>query len=268
MVGKIEGKIYSLLCEGQSLSKIAKQVSLSPAAILKRARIYEKEGKIERIAKYPSEYRKAQTFYPPLKPVANFTSPPLILPRKFGGIFAQVGKPPLPYNNRGKAHYEEREYYKAQFGKNKAQLWLYSGWQGATVQERIDSGHAQLLHIAATLSHKFGITLTLLRWYEAIEWIDPNKERSKGVAGGAGMGKGERREVAGAIHKFSDFSHPDQWQFDPKPKGVPVRATDHAKIHEQVYGGEYEKRFEMLMQLHEKLSESIVAIRQRMEVGK
>jgi len=264
--GNIRGNIHTLLAEGCSQKEIAKRFNISRKSVWKYSRLYVINGDIEKIAR--GTYRKAiqHAMLPPHKPLANVTTPPIIIPVKFGGIFAQIGKPPLPYDEFGKAYYEEKEFYKAQFGKHKTQIWLYSGFQGATVDERIDTGHQLLLQIASNLSQKFGITLTHLRWYENIEWVDASKDRSKETAKGAELKKGTCREVAGAIHKFSDFSHPDQFQINPIQKGDITRATDHARIHERVYSGDYERRFEMLMQLHEKVMENLIAIRQRMDL--
>lgn len=247
--GKIEGKIYLFLCQGASLSTTARMAKKSPAAILKRARKYVAAGKLERIAR--GRYRKVEKGQT-LPPLSQFPSlpQPIMIPVKFGAIFAQVGRPKLEYDERGKA-YDRNALFECQFGKAKTQLWLKAGFQGATIEEQIGNGQRLLLNIAASLAKKHGIELTLLRFYEGLEWADPSENRSAITAKGANIKKGGKIEVAGAMHKYSDFSHPDQFQINPKHGGEPEKATEHAKYRENLYSGEYERRFEMLMQLLE-----------------
>lgn len=256
--GKTEGKVLFLLGEGHSLSAIAKYTKKSPAAILKRARRYVIIGKLERVAK--GRYRKAikPELYPPLKPVGDFTPLPIMLPHKFGAIFAQVGKPNLPYTNRGKAE-ERTPLYLAQFGKNngKAQIWLYGGFQGSGIDEIVASGKEALIAIAASLEQKHSITLTLLRFYSDIEWVDVSKQRSKATAKGIGIGRGEQVVVDGAIHKLDPISHKDHLEFNKLPQGDPTRPTDHARIHHSIYSGEYERRFDILMEGNERFSANL-----------
>lgn len=250
--GKIEGKILHLLQEGHQQSAIAKAVGKSSAAILKRARKYVMEGKLERIAK--ARYRKPinQADLPPLKPVEIFTHPPIMLPHKFGALLAQVGKPKLAYDKYGKAEEKTALWY-IQYGKHKAQIWLYAGFQGQTPDSIIESGKSLIRAIIAEQAAKHRITLTLLRFYTDIEWVDISKERSKATARGIGIRKGEQVVVAGAIHKLDKVSHEDSMEFNALPNGDSERPTEHARIRHNLYSGEYERRFDKILEGFEKV---------------
>jgi hypothetical protein len=100
------------------------------------------------------------------------------------------------------------------------------------------------------------------------EWVDFNLTRSARIADAAGLKKGARMEVAGAIHKFSDWSDPDKLQFNPTPKGNPEIPLAHAQIHHKIYSGEYEKRFEMIMEALEKMTSVFEEVKVRLEMKK
>lgn len=263
MGGKIEGKIYLFLAEGKNLSETARMAKKSPAAILKRARKYVGMGLLQRIARGRYTRVEKGLTLPPISQSPSLPEP-IMLPVKFGLILAQVRKPKLKYDEYGKA-YEKTALYECQFGKRKAQLWLKGGFKGITQEEQLQSGKQMLLDIAAMLSNKHGIELTPLRFYEGIEWVDPSQIRSATTAKGAGMKKGEKIEVDGAIHKYSDSSHPDQFQINPKHGGVQTRATEQAKYRIDLYSGEYERRFQMVFELEERAAKNILALSEKLE---
>ena len=259
------GNTYAFLCEGLTPTQIAKKQGLSRKTIHKRINFYLNKNKIEKLAW--GAYRKAEkrSVTTPLKPLATVTTPPTMLPHKFGAIFAQIGKPKLTYDAWGKAK-EETPLYTAQFGKYKTQIWLHGGFAGATPDEIIASGRIKLRAIAQSLSEKHRITLTLLRFYSDIEWVDISKERSKATAKAASMRKKQRVEIAGAIHVLDGSSHNDLLEIDKAPNKPPEMPTEHARIRHALYSGEYEKRFDMVMTALEKMTAVIEEIKMWKEI--
>jgi biotin operon repressor len=245
-MGNIQGNIRALLEQGSTPTQIRRRLHLSRKTIWKHTREYVAQGIIEKVAR--GVYRKAvkPEMLPPLKPAADVTPPPIMLPHKFGAIFAQVRKPTLIYDEYGKAYEKAPNFYTAQFGKYKTQIWLFSGFEGNTVEQFINSGRKKLIAIAETLSSKYNIALTLDRFYEDIEWVDISKERSKATARGAGIRKGEWVAVAGVAHKYDKHSQNGHIEFNQLPQGSPIAPTTHAEIREKLYSGEYERRFDGL----------------------
>jgi hypothetical protein len=198
-----------------------------------------------------------------------------MLPHKFGAVFAQIpGKqvPGLQYDLRGKAEVRTPLYF-AQFGRHKVQIWLFGGWKGDSVQEIVASGKGQIEAIAGQLAQKYGITLTLLRFYDDIEWVDVSKERSAKTAKGAGIRKGEGVEVAGALHKYDKSSHDGHIEFNKLPNGEDNKPTEHAEIREYIYSGQLAHDLhaikEVVLEERKLLSEVVggfVGVRQRLEI--
>jgi len=237
-------EIISLFCEGHSLSKIAKLTGLSVEAIRKQAKKYEREGIIERVSKYPAAYQRKFQFQPPLMAVGEFQPTPTILPNKFGALCAQVGRLPKErYDAWGKA-YDGDACHKIQFGKNKCQIWLKSGFIGTTPDELKANGIRQLRAYADLYSKTYGIQISILRIYDDIEWVVVSRKTSKSMADKAGIPQGGKVEVAGAIQKFGDFSHPHNFQINMKPNGNPKIPTEQAVIHHFIYSGEMGKTLE------------------------
>lgn len=255
-MGNTSGNIYSLLCEGHSQTAIAKATGFSRKTIWKKAKEYVVKGKIEKIAwgRYQKATRKSVT--PTLKPVEVVTPLPIMLPHKFGASFKQTGKPNLPYDGYGKAS-EETPLYFAQFGRYKTQIWLYGGFEGSDVETIVASGKKKLITIASQLALKYRITLTLNRFYTDIEWVDVSKERSKATARGARIRKGEYAVVAGALHKYDKHSQNGHMEFNKLPNGEQTMPTEHAAIRERLYSGEYERRFDILMESNERFSKNL-----------
>ena len=256
-------QIYTLLSEGHPMPKVASLIGCSYTYVRRIANFYVERHELEPLNKYRKTFQKPiETKHP------SCTLPKIntMLPASMGGIFAIVEKPKgIQYNLGNLAYTNSLPRYKAQWGPHKMQIWLLGGLRGSEPLELLENAKEDILAIQAELEAKYHAKLTLLRW-RAPEWIDTDANRSKKIAQSANIGEGERIEVAGALHKFSDFSHPGKFQINKLKEGSAKTPTNHAQIHFNIYSGEYEKRFEMLMTLHEKMMEEIVAIRQRMEL--
>lgn len=177
-----------------------------------------------------------------------------MLPKGIGAVFDIEGKARIQYNLVKMAYYHEQPLFKSQWSYRKCQIWLHAGFRGKDPNEIRENARADLLAIADRLGDKFGCKLTAVRWMRD-EWVDFNLTRSARIADAAGLKKGARMEVAGAIHKFSDWSDPDKLQFNPTPKGNPEIPLAHAQIHHKIYSGEYEHRFELLANAIERQSD-------------
>ena len=258
-------RIYTLLVEGHTIPKVASLLGCSDTYVRKTASFYVNNGELSPRGRYNRFFEQTKPNpTTPLPPPSNPTTP--MLPASIGAVFSIIKNPKgLQYNLNRLAYSEEKHLYKAQWGPHKCQIWLHGGFRGSSPNEILGNARETLLAIAGTLERKHDAQLSLIRWL-GVEWIDFDEKRSARIAHGAKLGKGERMEVAGAVHKFSDYSHPDKFQINKKPKGDQRIPTEHAQIHTLIYSGEYERRFEMLMQLHEKLMEEIVLIRQRLDL--
>jgi hypothetical protein len=269
--GKIEVKILDLLLEGHDLTNTAKLLNCSIKTVWKYAKIYERENKIIRVRKKPAQYQKPNSILPPLKPGGDFTGKntiPIMIPHKFGGIFTLYPNekiPGLQYSDRGKAQVTDR-LYSAQLGKYKAQIWLKAGFKGITPDEQIYSGHQSLLAIATSLESKYNIKLNLIKFYNDIEWVDPNKIRSHATAKGAGIESGKGIEVAGALHKYDDKSDIGCIEFNKLPQGDPTKPTDHAKIRDFIYSGKMANTLASMAAMLEKLNDSVISLNQKIEM--
>lgn len=234
--GNIGGNIYDFLAQGYCFSDIAKKIKKSRAWVLKKANKYVVEGKLERVNKYPALFQIPKRCYPPPRASRQMLPLPAMIPAKFGAIFAVTKTGTLRFDKHGKA-YVKTALFSAQIGRNKAQIWLRGGFTGTTIEEQIQSGQFRLMQISEHLMDKFKVEMALLRFYEGIEWIDADTDRSKKIAKSAEIPKGGSVEIGGAIHKFGDFSHPEQIQFNPKHGGNQKIPTEHAQVHEYIYSG-------------------------------
>lgn len=111
--------------------------------------------------------------------------------------------------------------------------------------------------LAAFYAQKYGIGLSVLRIYDDIEWVVISRKTSAQIADSAKIPKGGAIEVAGAIHKYGDFSDPENIQFNAKPHGEPRKPTEHSVIHHFVYSGEMGNTLE-------KIGDVIISLNQRM----
>lgn len=269
-------RIYLLLCEGHDHSKVSRLVGCNEKYVRKLAKEYVDKGLLSRVSEKPATYVKTKPIRTTLKPVEHsdkkFINEPIMIPHKFGASFAQDKRPAVKFDERGK--FEERTAaYTAQFGRYKCQVWLKGGFIGETVEEQIENGRASIMAIAQKLGEKYKVRLSDPRFYDDIEWVDPDKDRSKATAKGAKMKKGISVEVAGALHKLDKVSHENQIEFNALPGGEGTRPTDHAKIREFIYSGRLADTLGALgknqvetQKILDKLTEVVVQIRQRMDI--
>jgi len=227
--GKIEGKIYLLLSEGYNLSAIAKKVGKSPAAILKRARKYEREGKLERVVKYPALYQIPKEILPPHNARHQILPPPpktILIPHRFAATLAIVGTPNI---RRKKAWATiKTEEYTLQIGRSKARLAL-KFTQGETPEQRIYYGQRRIKELANELGARYGCTFTVLRFDPQIEWTLNDEPASRELSQKVGIKRDEPQEIADAMFRFDDPSHPRLIEIN-KAKGKPPHIpTEHAK---------------------------------------
>lgn len=222
----MKGKITRLLGNGLTLQKIAKITGKSYRSIWKQAQKYEREGIIERVCKYPALYRFKKHFTHSFKLGGVFT--PLLLPHKFGASFVLVGRPILPYNKLGKATIKESSH-SIQFGRSKAQIWLKS-FRGVATEDIVKQGKQDLLDLAMFYSQKYGVKLSAPRFFPGIEWVVTDKKTGKKVADKCEIIK--QKEIADAMFKFGDSTHPDLLEINQAPKKPPEKPTEHAKTME------------------------------------
>lgn len=267
----IRVRLFGLLREGHCQSSAAKLLKVSKATVRKYIRKMEQEGLIERVCKYPATYQLKRQIGAPLKPVGDWSPPSsipspidekIMLPAKFGASFFLVGRPPLRYDRYGKA-FVKTPGWTLQFGRHKLVIWLHA-FRGQTVKELEANARSDILSLADAQGRKLGIQVALDRFFEDVEWVDTSKERSDQVAQAGGFEDGQK-VVAGAIHKHRDFSHPENMQFNALPGGDPKRPTEHAQIHEYLYSGNLFRDMHAMAQTIDKLGDSMVAVRARME---
>ena len=242
-VGANQGmQIVNLLAEGHPIKQTAKLLKCSISLVWKHANRALKKGAIERIGKYPAQFRKTQKIYTAYQTVGNLhpTQTPIDIPCKFGASFAQIGKPALPYGPGGKAK-DEQATHIAVFGKHKTVIWLRAGFRGETPDEIIINGNETLKVIAQQYEQQFGISLAYLTTFLDIEWIMVNLAAGKRISGYEGIKKGERKEIAGAWHKQGDSSHPRHRQYQAVENGDKIMPTEHASVDHYIYSGQFAK---------------------------
>jgi len=229
-------RIYTLLVEGHTIPKVASLIGCSDTYVRKTASFYVNNGELSPRGRYNRFFEQTKPNpTTPLPPPSNPTTP--MLPASIGAVFSIIKKPKgLQYNLNRLAYSEEKHYYKAQWGPHKCQIWLHGGFRGASPNEILGNARETLLAIAGTLERKHDAQLSLIKWL-GVEWIDFDERRSARIARGAKLEKGARVEVAGAIHKFSDYSHPDKFQINKKPQGDQRIPTQQAEIHHYLYSG-------------------------------
>lgn len=249
-------------------------VSTSTAA--RWAKIYVRQGKLERVSNYPATYQKKGKIFDQLDLVGDFrpvrTPTPTDIPCKFGASFAQVGKPPLQYASDGKAHDEQGTHH-AIFGRYKTVIWLKAGFKGETPDEIIKNGNLTLQSLAEGYAQKYGISLAYLRTFLDIEWVMVDMAHGKALSKREGIKNGERKEIAGVWHKQGDSSHPKHRQYQAMADGDQEGPTEHARVDHFVYSGELAKTLNALGENQKKNSEVLdklvevqVQIRQRLDV--
>lgn len=243
------GAITALLKEGFGPVQIAKMLKAPHQNVLKHIKKLERDGLVQRISTRPTFFKFFDASHPHLKPV-GYSHPPkasaidgqggqtpqtsaIILPHKLGAIFALTGKPPLKFNDRGKATLKEQDHT-AQFGRHKAQIWLKAGFQGIHPDDILANARMQLQGLAAAYERRFGVRLAFLRMYEDVEWVVASRRRSKEIADSAGIDRDNSLRVGNTIHKF-DSTHPQNLEINNAPGAPPVSATIDAKTHIYLY---------------------------------
>jgi hypothetical protein len=241
MVGVYLGvQITSLLCDGNSIQQTAKALNCSVSLVWKHARRSVVKGTLERISKYPAQFRKPQPIYTPPHLLGNIhpISPPIDIPCKFGASFAQVGKPPLIYGANGKVK-DIQATHIAIFGKDKTVIWLKAGFRGETPDEIIKNGNETLKSIARGYAQQYGISLAYLNTFLDIEWIMVNLTNGKRISKHEGIKNGERKLIASAWHKQGDSSHPLNRQYQAVKGNNPIIPKEHASIDDYLYSGKF-----------------------------
>lgn len=252
--------------EGHTIPKVSKLLNCSESFVRKIANFYVSNGELERLNKYNATFQRPIT--KPHTPIASGSNPHTpILPARAGGIFA-ISKQPknIQRNLRGFAYDIEKNFYKAQWGRYKCQIWLQGGFlRGQTPTETLANAREMLLAVAAKLELKHEAKLALIRWTEP-EWVDFDQSRSKRIANSAGIARGGVIEVAGALHKFSDFSHPDKFQINPIKGGKQGLTTEHAEAHHYVYSGALARDMQAMAGTIRSLADAMEAIKIRMDL--
>lgn len=235
-------QIYYLLADGHPISSVAKKLNCSVSLVWKHANKYVEKGMLERVSKYPAQFRKPQKIYTHVNVVGDLhpVQPPINIPCKFGASFALVGRPTLIYDKQGKAK-DIQPTHVAIFGRHKAVIWLKAGFRGETPDEIIKNGNDTLKAIARSYEEKFGISLSYLRTFLDIEWVMVHFNLGKRLSKYEGIKKGEKKEIAGAYHKFGDSSHPSHRQYQAIENKDPVMPTEHASIDHYIYSGQFAK---------------------------
>lgn len=205
------------------------------------------KGKLERISKYPAQFRKSQKIYTHIQAVGDMhpAQPPIDIPCKFGASFAQVGRPPLQYEPGGKAK-DDQATHIAIFGRHKTVIWLRAGFRGETPDEIIQNGNATLQAIAHDYEQRFGISLAYLTTFLDIEWIMVNLAAGRRISGYEGIKNRERKLIAGAWHKQGDSSHPRHRQYQAHPDHDKTMPTEHATVDHYIYSGQMARDIEAL----------------------
>ena len=275
---KTKVRIYRLLCSGWTGRSIARYLKINESAVRGHIQRLTKEGLIERITKKPAFYQKKEKSAHPLSysalahPSNDETA--RMLPAKFGANFLLIVKrgartAGLKFNSRGTATIKEEGSvpHTFQLHRYKAQLWLHSGaFRGNNPNEIIEKGKAQIMALAAFYEAKFGIILTLSRFYEGEEWVMVSAKMSQETAQSAGIERGGQLEVGESIHKFADFSHPESFQFNTRLGAQNANsARDDARMHRYLYerlGDDIEKMAKGMLAT----ADAVVAVRMGQEI--
>ncbi len=273
---EIDSKLLELAADGYSQSRMAKFLKRTPETIRRHLVKLENEGKLTRTNKYPAMYRKNEisaphqaggTFLPPTfksGPEITPSSAPLVRPKKYGASFFMLGRPNLTYDAWGKAKMAEGTHT-AIFGRHKTVIWLHS-FVGGNVAELVANADRALIELAQKYSAFYGITLNFDRQIGDEEWVVVSKSVSRKMAEAAGIEKGGQVVVDGVIHKYDDFSDPDHVQFNRAPGGRPEGPREHAKVHEYLYSGKLADDLLAMKDVMAAMSDSLVAIHQRLNM--
>lgn len=245
--------IAHLLSEGCHAAQIAKCLGISRQAVAKHIKKYVRDGVFKPISQNPAHFVKVIHDNPPIQSQSAMTTP-TILPHHYGGLFALIGTPPLPYDKYGKAHDTKNSQYSAQFGRYKAQIWIKS-FTGTSPKEIRENANKQLMGLANEFEQKYQIKLTLIKIYTNIEWVVADKETSDKIADSLGLEKQEAILVDNVWHKNGDATH-NNMEFIPT-KINPTGATKHADAHHFVYSGELARTLEAI-------GDAIISINQRL----
>lgn len=247
--------IATLLAEGHAPKRVSKLCKCSLSLVWKHARFAVDKGLIERIGRYPAQFRKKQKIYTPPHVVGDIhpIQPPIDIPCKFGASFTQVGKPPLIYGENGKAK-DEQATHIAIFGKYKTVIWLRAGFRGETPDEIIRNGTETLKAIAQGYEREYRIALSYGSTYLDIEWIMVNLAAGKRISTYEGIKKNQRKLIAGAWHKQGDSSHPRHRQYQAAEGELKTTPTEHATIDHYLYSGQFAQDMAGLKDLTEEMS--------------
>lgn len=253
--------IYRLLVGGEYPSKIAKRLGVSHVLVLKYAKKYVAEGLLERTNIYPALFRVKKSIVTPPFATNPIVTPPLA-PHRFGATFAIVGKPRVV---RRKAFFTVKEHeYTLQIGTEKAILWLHF-LAGTTPQEQIDWGRARALRLAEGFAARYGCGFNLLRVLPDIEWTLTDKGASQELADKTGIRKDKPIEVAAAMFRFDDPSHPRLIEINKAMGKPPEIPTAHAQTLYFLLTAA-PALMEKQINLTTSITESIVVLNQKIEV--
>jgi hypothetical protein len=150
----------------------------------------------------------------------------LLIPHHFAATLAIVGKP----NVRRKKAWAtfKTEEYTLQIGRSKARLAL-KFTQGKTPEQRISYGQHRIKELAFELGARYGCTLTLLRFDPQIEWTLNDEPASQEFGQKVGVKRDKPQEIADAMFRFDDPSHPKLIEINKAKDKPPHIPTEHAK---------------------------------------
>jgi hypothetical protein len=220
---------------------------------------YEREGIIERTSRRPGLYRWKRPELHPINAVRQFApetpqipqETPLLLPKRFGATFFLHGRAAVKYNAQGR-FIDKNVMRTLILGRHKLVIYLHS-FVGETVEKINQFGQQVIMGLAEATAQKYGVACNLDRFFYDVEWVVVSETDGLNMAKATGIEEGGAFECAGAIHKFDDFTDPDHWQFNPLRGGDPQRPTGHAKIHERIYSGQFDRELVGLFDVVNKL---------------
>jgi hypothetical protein len=143
----------------------------------------------------------------------------------------------------------------ARFGRSKAVIWLKS-FIGETPWGIRKNGYKTLQELGKYYSQKYGITLTLNRIFSDIEWTLTDKPASAEMSEQCDIKP--QREIADALFKFDDATHPHTIEINQAPTKPPEIPSQHA-----------DTLYYLLMHapnLLKQLTESVLVINTKLEV--